>query len=47
MAELLQEREQGMRGWSCPRSQVSPWYGHQVWVLDFEQERIQEQAIVK
>ena len=44
---LLQERVWGWRGWSCPRSQASPWGGHCVWVLGFMQERIQEHAIVK
>ena len=44
---LLQEKEWGVRGWSHPRSQVSPWDGRQVWVLGFAQERIQEQATVK
>ena len=44
---MLQEREWGSRGWSRPRSQTSPWDSHQVWVLGFAQERIQERAIVK
>ena len=32
---MLQERECGYTGWLCPRSQVSPWDCHQVWVLGF------------
>ena len=44
---VLQEREWGKRGWSFSRLQVSPCDGHQVWVLSFVQERIQERAIVK
>ena len=44
---MSREREWGVRGWSHPRSQVSPWDGHRVRVLGFVQERIQEQAMVK
>ena len=45
---MLQEKKKnGARGWSRPRSQASPWEDHQVWVLGFVQERIQEPTIVK
>ena len=46
---VSQETKWGQRGWSRPRSQVSPWDGGcpPVWVLGFVQERIQERAIVK
>ena len=37
----------GKKGWSHPRSEVSPWDGQELWFLCFMQERIQEQAIVK
>lgn len=44
---LLQERKWGGRGWPCPRSLLSPWDGHQVWVAGSIQERLQERDIVK
>ena len=44
---LLQERKEGSRRWSGPRSQASPWDGCQVWVLGFAQESIQEQVMVE
>ena len=47
MAAVLRAREWDERGWSRPRSCPSPWDGHQVWVLDFTQEGIQERVTVK
>ena len=44
---LLQEREWGVRERLLPRLRLSPWDCHQVWVLGFLKERVQERATVK